>query len=204
MFTPQIKDSRLLTGIRAEQYGVIGMELFIGILSRRCIEPGMAGSYAEAVECPQMLSCPHQCYIVDNNETDVYMSQDRMEHRSHLGFDNIFNAILTQFGGPSQHGPSPIPAFSASWLERWRDRAQFPSHFQPDLSGPVGPEPLTFVFFPLAVMILDQWSLFMHPIRDSAATTNYLAFPIFAVMVVTMSMVTVNLFRATCPSLASP
>ena len=49
--------------------------------------------------------------------------------------------------GPSRPSPPSIPALSSSWLEWWRAPSQFPSHLQPDSSGPVGPEPLTLLSF---------------------------------------------------------
>ena len=45
-------------------------------------------------------------------------------------------------------------------------------------------------------MILDQWSIFMHEIRDAGASTSWLAFTVFALMVMSISLVTVNLFLA--------
>ena len=46
------------------------------------------------------------------------------------------------------------------------------------------------------VMILDSWTLFSHPIRTSPASTRGFAFPLFASMVLVISLVTVNLFLA--------
>ena len=47
---------------------------------------------------------------------------------------------------PVAAAPSSAPVLIYSCLER-RDLADFPLHFQPDLSSPVGPEPLTHLCF---------------------------------------------------------
>ena len=55
-------------------------------------------AHVERAECPPMLTCQAGCYMVHDNATDSYMSQERLDHPSAIGFDNIFLAFFTQFG----------------------------------------------------------------------------------------------------------
>jgi hypothetical protein len=76
--------------------GVIGMELFSGVVSRECI----SGTVEERspVDCPRMLSCDEfgdeKCYEVLKA---VEGSQDRNTHIDRIGFDTIGDAFVTEF-----------------------------------------------------------------------------------------------------------
>lgn len=81
--------------------GVVGMELFAGSVSRKCLDPASPAAAGLAVaDCPRSIRCelPLQCYELAPPHIDaLHAVQVRDNHRDKIGFDTIGMSFVTEF-----------------------------------------------------------------------------------------------------------
>jgi hypothetical protein len=81
--------------------GVVGMELFAGVVSRTCLDPASPDAVGLAItDCPRTIRCelPLQCYqAAPPDITALHAVQIRDNHRDKIGYDTIGAAFVTEF-----------------------------------------------------------------------------------------------------------